>query len=189
MRPGLILLLLALPGAAMATEDRYGPRRASELTVAGSATRPQAYGGPTLTWSGKAQASVPDARRSVAAAPTAPVRSPPAYADRGAAPAPAPPASLPTSLYDGPAAPAQAAPPSPPVAASPYGNYQPRAYSVVREYGGTPDRIPAPPPQSAFTGPEVSLMPGLLGAAPPDDPAGDADTEDPEARRPAKDKK
>lgn len=149
-----------------------------------------------LNWSGKAPSPVPEIRPVVVATPLAPVRPQPAYADRSAPPTPGPAAALPASLYDSttapPAraavAPAETAAPSPPVSASPYGNYQPRAYSVVREYGGTPDRIPAPPPQNSFTGPEVSLAPGLLGAAPQDDPASDAANDDTPERRLAKDK-
>lgn len=198
MRPGLILLLIGLPGAAMATEDRYGPSRRPDpaLTVAAS-TPPAAasgYGGEMLSWSSK-----PAAVRSP---PADAAPSPQVYAPRAPAPAQAA-AGLPTSLYDPartvsrPAPPSAAAPATPPAltAGSAYGNYQPRAYSVVREYGGTPDRIPAPPPQSAFSGPEVALIPGLLGGAPQNDPAADnaaTTDEDPDAapaRRKVKDSK
>lgn len=151
-----------------------------------------------LNWSGKAPSREVEPRPAATVTSPAPARAQPVYADRGGvAPAPRSPAALPASLYDTPAAPpTRAAPaseqptaPSPLIAATPYGVYQPRAYSVVREYGGTPDRIPAPPPQTAFTGPEVSLTPGLFGAAPQDDPANDADTDDTPERRPAKDKR
>jgi len=212
MRPGLLLLLIGIPGAAMATEDRYGPaRRPDPVLTQTSSSGPDAasssYTGPLLNWSGRPAAATP----SPAAAP-APVQAPapPGRVVVASAPVPQSPASLPTGLYDGAAASAPAPSPAnapanapaapttvasaPPVAStaaygSPWGDYRPRAYSVVREYGGTPDRIQAPPPQSAFTGPEISLEPGLLGSSPDNTPPENDGADDQPVRRPAKDSK
>jgi hypothetical protein len=134
-----------------------------------------------LSWAGKAPtlAAAPVAPQRLSdglyrgqpSAPTPPVAPAPP-------PAPYAPASLPDSLY----APVRAAPtapvaPTPPVApsapvatlppppspqrlaaASPYAGSAPRAYSVIREYGGTPDpiAIPAYAGSPAFR-PETSL--------------------------------
>ena len=60
------------------------------------------------------------------------------------------PAPRPT-LAPAPVQPAAALPPTPPpTRTAAAAGYAPRAYSVVREYGGTPDRIPMPtlPPPS-----------------------------------------
>jgi hypothetical protein len=214
MRSGLFLLLIGIPGAAMATEDRYGPARAPDpalaLVSARAAEAPRSgYNGQLLNWSGRSE-SVSPAPVSGPVQPPKPVQAATAAAPAryaAATPVASAAASLPKGLYDG-AAPApapapvgtsapqayvaSAQPPTPsaaPVAAygSPWGDYRPRAYSVVREYGGTPDRIPAPPPQSAFTGPEISLAPGLLGSSPDNTPPADDDADDQPVRRPAKD--
>ncbi|HYE45634.1 MAG TPA: hypothetical protein VEA44_07655 [Caulobacter sp.] len=221
MRPGLVLLLIGLPSAAMAAEDRYGPTRRPDPILARSqpaaspARDASGYNGRMLSWSGKADAAAPAVRPPPPVAPSRPQ----AMASRS--PEPTPPARLPTSLYDTPApapaaapaagpapppgassAPAawpspqpQAAlppPPSPPrLAAAGTAYSAPRAYSVVREYGGTPDRIPPPPPQSAFTGREVALDPGLLSERRDEDPPEDETEEDAgePARKPAKERK
>jgi hypothetical protein len=215
MRSGLFLLFLALPSAALAAEDRYGPTRRPDPIL--TASQPAAaapretsgYSGQMLNWSNKAAGPVVQ--------PAAPVMQP--------APQAAAPNRLPTSLYDGPSAPGPAPspapapaprpapqpappaawqtaqpstalppPPSPqPIAGSALATSAynaPRAYSVVREYGGTPDRIPPPPPQSAFTGREVALDPGLLSEPreEEDRPEDEEDIEQP--RKPAaKDRK
>ena len=231
MRSGLILLLLCLPGAALAAEDRYGPSRSPAVAPIAAATAapavavpPTDYRGRLLTWSGKPAGQA-----------VAPVAATPAPVPVVATPAPPPrlyasrapePARLPTSLYDAPApapvvqpaptpapvaaappvvAPSAAAPPAvwpqavaasslppppgaPPAAGAPsYGYSPPRAYSVVREWGGTPDRIPSPP--QAFSGREVALDPLTLGAPQqPDPPAEDEmDEEQPAPKKPAKD--
>ncbi|RYF94860.1 MAG: hypothetical protein EON95_03810, partial [Caulobacteraceae bacterium] len=117
MRYGLVLLLLGLPGAALAAEDRYGPSRSREPTVAPMAVpiaasaagpllagrEPSAYSGRLLNWSGKPAGPPPGAapppvtRPFVAPSPVASAPSPQVYASRGPAPA-----RLPTSLYDTP---------------------------------------------------------------------------------------
>ncbi|MCE3289434.1 MAG: hypothetical protein K0R83_1446 [Caulobacter sp.] len=241
MRSGLILLLLGLPGAALAAEDRYGPSRSPAIAPIAAATvappavvPPTDYRGRLLTWSGKPAAPV---AAPVAAAPApVPVVATPAPPPRLYASRAPEPARLPTSLYDAPApapvvqpalppAPVAAAPPitvpppvaapvvappaptppavwpqavaapslppppsAPPAAGAPnYGYSPPRAYSVVREWGGTPDRIPSPP--QAFSGREVALDPLTLGAPQqPDPPAEDEmDEEQPAPKKPAKD--
>lgn len=238
MRSGLLLLLLGLPGAALAAEDRYGPSRGpvaapiAAATAAPAAAAPTTgYSGRLLSWSGKPAAGQPAA--PVAAPPrqvAAPVVQPPppqVFASRGPDPV-----RLPTSLYDAPAAappvarpqpaaapiappqpvaapPASPAPaavppstvwpqaaaepvlPPPPAAPLPgsrtYAYSPPRAYSVVREWGGTPDRIPNPPRAETFGGREVALDPNTLGAAQqPDPPEEEVDEERPAAKQPVK---
>ncbi len=213
MRFGLILLLLGLPGAALAAEDRYGPSRvghpivapiaASTAAPALASREPSDYRGRLLNWSGKSSAAV----QAVAPAPaTAPIFSapPPVFASRGPEPA-----RLPTSLYDTPAPvaaapaaqppappplraawpqtgePSLSMPPSaPPIAGSPtYGYSPPRAYSVVREWGGTPDRIPSPPKGGTYSGREVALDPNTLGAAQPQDAPPEEEVDEEEPRR------
>jgi hypothetical protein len=214
MRCGLILLLLGLPGAALAAEDRYGPSRGRDPVVAPNVVSaagpavvgraPSDYRGRLLNWSGKP----PGAVQAVAPIPPSPIAAAPppqVFASRGPDPA-----RLPTSLYDAPAAPSPAAwpqavtalepslppPPSaPPAAGSPsYAYSPPRAYSVVREWGGTPDRIPSPPRAGSFSGREVALDPNTLGAAqqPDPPPEDEVDEEQPPrkaAKQPAKARK
>ncbi len=203
MRFGLVLLLIGLPGAALAAEDRYGPSRS---TVAAAAVTPVAvsaapamraptdYRGRTLSWASKSAVAA-QVDPPAAAAP------PQVFASRGPGPAP-----LPTSLYDTPA-PAIATPPAysptpapvqptaawpqpaqpslppppgtPPLAGAPgYGYSPPRSYSVVREWGGTPDRIPTPPAASQFSGREVALDPNTLGAAAQPDQVADDEVDE-----------
>jgi hypothetical protein len=88
------------------------------------------------------------------------------------------------------AAPSLPPPPSAQAVAanSAYGYNPARSYSVVREFGGTPDRIPAPPPQSAFAGRgEIALDPALMGGSDPDraDEPQDQDEDAQPATRPA----
>lgn len=229
MRSGLFLLLLALPGVALAAEDRYGPARAPDpaLNVGQPATaaprQASAYEGQMLSWSSKPAApSTQSAPRSQATAvpplaaaaqsrlPTglydgpgpqaAAVRPAPAPSPKGPVPQPPPtPQPIaqapPTWQAPGPAAvlppPPTPAPMASPAMTSASGAYNaPRAYSVVREYGGTPDRIPPPPPQSAFTGREVALDPGLLSEPRDDDPREEDEEETEKPRKPVtKDRK
>lgn len=203
MRPGLVLLLIGLPGAALAAEDRYGPSRAQVTPAAvipASATAvpvrraPTEEGGRVLSWAGK-QAAAPQPVPSRPASSQASISSPapvqPSRAPEPALPAslydaPAPAAPAPVAAWSQPVQPVLPPPPStPPLAGSPtYGYSPPRAYSVVREWGGTPDRIPTPPSASQFSGREVALDPATLGAAQPvDPPAGDeADEEQPQQK-------
>lgn len=111
--------------------------------------------------------------------PPAPV---PAYVPPPPRPAPAPPPVLaappqpPAPVVPAVAAPPQAPPPAPgPVYGNGYG--APRAYSVVREFGGQPDQIPLP---VAGSGREVTLDPGLLGQ--PAEPEEEDDEEAAEER-------
>ena len=64
-----------------------------------------------------------------------------------------------------------------------YGYSPPRAYSVVREWGGTPDRIPSPPKGGTYSGREVALDPNTLGAAQPQDPPTEDEVDEEEPRR------
>ncbi|WGM40193.1 hypothetical protein [Caulobacter sp. NIBR1757] len=200
MRLGLILLLIGLPGAALAAEDRYGPSRSQSppaAVIAASSPVPPAlreptdYRGRTLSWAGKPVTAAP---RAAPVTPAAIVAAPPpVLASRAPEPS-----RLPTSLYDAPAPAAQPAaagpqptppslppPPSPPpLAGTPnYGYSAPRSYSVVREWGGTPDRIPTPPAASQFSGREVALDPGTLGAAQQPDPASDDEADEEQAQQ------
>lgn len=222
MRPGLILLLIGLPGAALAAEDRYGPSRTPVVAaVAGPAAaiaapaprEPTDYRGRTLSWAGKPVAAAP--QQAPMAAPT-PAPPPQVFASRAPEPA-----RLPTSLYDAPAPAAPVAPPpvytppaptppavqppapqppvawtpppqptlppppsTPPIAGSPaYAYSPPRSYSVVREWGGTPDRIPAPPKDGQFSGREVALDPNTLGAAQQPDNAPDEEVDEEQAQQ------
>ncbi|MDH4385983.1 MAG: hypothetical protein QE280_11135 [Caulobacter sp.] len=74
-----------------------------------------------------------------------------------------------------------------------YGSGSARSYSVAREFGGTPDRILAPLPQSAYKGrAEVALSPDILTGQPGADaePAENEPVQDPRPVRPApKDKR
>jgi hypothetical protein len=74
-----------------------------------------------------------------------------------------------------------------------YGSGSARSYSVAREFGGTPDRILAPLPQSAYKGrAEVALSPDILTGQPRADaePAENEPVQDPRPVRPApKDKR
>ncbi|MDB5469166.1 MAG: hypothetical protein JWR84_726 [Caulobacter sp.] len=152
MRLGLVLLLIGLPGAALAAEDRYGPSRshipvAAVIPVSATAApvlrEPTDYRGRTLTWSGK----------PFAAAPQGPPAAPPQ-----AAPAPPPqvfasrspePARLPTSLYDAPAlAPAPPAPAiaTPPAYSPPPAPAQPQAAVWPQAVQPSLPPPPSPPP-------------------------------------------
>ena len=224
MRLGLVLLLISLPGAALAAEDRYGPSRTPVTTAAvipmsnsaPSYREPAGYRGQTLSWAGKATAPAPP-QAAPAAPPQAaprPVSGPPVMASRAP-----PPARLPTSLYDAPApaqvtapppvlqppasqppaaqplaaawprtAPAEPAlpppPTPPPLAGTPsYGYSAPRSYSVVREWGGTPDRIPTPPSAAQFSGREVALDPNTLGSGQPADQSADEEVNEEDAQQ------
>lgn len=154
----------------------------------GAAPTPISYNGPLLNWAGKRPAQAPVQPAAPGAPQRIPgglYRGQPGVPTPPVAPAPPPapyaPAALPDSLYApvraAPSAPVAPAPPVAPVApaapvatlppppspqrlaaSSPYASSTPRAYSVIREYGGTPDPIPAP----AYAGspafrPETSL--------------------------------
>ena len=135
---------------------------------------------PIAPWAGQAptpqRVSYPSIAAPVQRAPQ-PAFIPQAPQRQAAAPQP-----LPTSLYDRPAAPApvaaapvpqpqspyppsggQAAPPPPPSVTARVRSpdeASPRAYSVLREFGGTPDPINIPPPTSYWaTRPETAPPP------------------------------
>ncbi len=193
MRPALVLLA-ALAGASAAaaqpTEDRYGPARAQPVRMA-SNTAGAAYQGRLLTWSSRNfTPQVPEAPRMPQPAPpvaaATPRSDPPAPAPRPAAPAPlaarpapvraaASPPALPDSLY----APPPPSPAAPPVrlaqarpAPEPAAGSHVRLYSVHRQYGLTPDAIPAAP-----TGSNYVLIAPREGA-PRDDEGGKASDSD-----------
>ena len=164
MRLALALVLLAATAsvaAAQPPEDRYGPRRAESVRLA-SNTGVGAYQGRMLNWSSRAfvpqtpeAPPIPALPAAVAAPiPAAAMPAPPMEAARPVAvakPVPpparapvqaAPPDSLPDSLY-APPPPLQkvaslAAPATPAATGS-----RPRLYSVHRQYGMSPDAIPA----------------------------------------------
>ncbi|MDO9335891.1 MAG: hypothetical protein Q7T61_05780, partial [Caulobacter sp.] len=106
------------------------------------------------------------------------------------------PAATPPAVWPQAAAVVQPSPPPPPppAVAPSYGYSPPRAYSVVREWGGTPDRIPSPPKAAAFSGREVALDPNTLGAnpssePPPEDEANEEQPPQKVAKQPAKARK
>lgn len=191
-----LLLASATAASAQTVQDRYGPPPAANLGGPSPAGE-SAYGGQVLSWAGKRSAAptmaqaAPNARpeplalarqfdpqaapvvrapapvqpgyEPVLRAPLAPVADP-ASGLMGGPPA----GSLPTSIY-GQAAPAPPAPAQSFAQAS----VAPRAggsqlYSLHREYGMTPDAIPAPPAGDNYI---------LVG--PPDSPAAPVDDEDP----------
>jgi hypothetical protein len=239
MRLHLLLLLLGLPGAALAAEDRYGATRSvlpmsaalpfgGQPGTAGSGRVPR-----RLTWPGQieqpAQAAaaappasgiIPDRLGSshpgvagnlpgaampgrhpeaglsaapvMAPVPSAPRFDPPRQETLAAKPGPTVQMAAPPSVPMAPPVAAQAMPPPPvPVANLGYGSA--RAYSVVREFGGSPDRIAAPAPQSAFRGrAEVSLLPEVAGSLSPstsDMAEPDQDESPPPVRSAPKDKR
>lgn len=162
------------------------PAQAPAAVATAAPAMPQ----PIAPWAGPAPTPQRAAYPSIAAPVAAPIPAaytpPPA---RPAAPAPQAAAAqpLPASLYDRPAAPAPvAAAPAPQPQPQPQQPYQPprtqastlppppstptrvrspdeaspRAYSVLREFGGTPDPINIPPPTSYWaTRPETAPAP------------------------------
>ncbi len=215
----LVLLLVSLPCAALASEDRYGAVRASEAAQGAQTGAISAF--PVqrrLTWPGQVQRPVPEIAAPVSAAVTAarpPPLSTPAWSQ---VPGPQSPAAPVATLRPAPSLPpvvqpvpspsplpvpapiARAAPPvnSLPATGYGYGSGSARSYSVVREFGGTPDRIVAPLPQSAYRGrAEVALSPDILASQPGADaessesePADNGPDQDPRPVRPApKDKR
>lgn len=153
----LACLLLTLSAPALA-EDRYGPHNPAIPTYAAAADLPATA---RLSWRGKVEPAAPTAEAPVVAssAPLADgvLRRTGAY---GAAPAavapPPPPVAQPAPpvenapwrrLTGAPAPLAQA--PAQPAADAPAGEHA-RYYSLHREYGETPDAIPAPQKSQIF---------------------------------------
>ncbi|AAK24603.1 hypothetical protein [Caulobacter vibrioides] len=166
MRFAVLIAALACASAAHADgarENRYGPAPARAPTaIDGRAPlyNGASYGGRTLGWTGKRdtaaatagtaqqqqpwwsrQQAQPQAQRPQAAAATGPAGVTPQ--------APAPSAPLPQSLYDTPPPNALGASAQPAVAAAPAfqpGQVGARTYSVGRQFGMSPDPIPAAGP-------------------------------------------
>jgi len=198
MRLALTLICLAVPAAALAAGDRYGPgeEQGSGPAMAEPAASPAPYAGRVLQWPGKTgrfarlvAPAPPPAPPPVAAIPMpiVPLASlyrppqPPAAARAWVAPPPpvlAPPA--PVAL----AAPAPRLPPEPP--APPQARVamaQPPAagvvrshfYSLHREYGDAPDAIVVP----------IDRPPVLIGPADGAPQIGDdGEDQDPKPKHP-----
>ncbi|WP_297512527.1 hypothetical protein [uncultured Caulobacter sp.] len=156
------LAFAALSGAGSARaqsdrESRYGPAPEKPPVAAGaraSGFTGVGYGGRALAWSGKREIAAPEPQAQAQAqapqpwwarsAPSAPVPPSPPQAVRPRADAPQAPAALPQSLYDEPPATSASVAQTQP-------RFQPgqvgaRTYSVGREFGMTPDPIPAAGP-------------------------------------------
>ena len=203
----LVLLLVSLPCAALASEDRYGAVRASEAAQGAQTGAISAF--PVqrrLTWPGQVQRPVPARPPPLSTPAWSQVPGPqsPAAPVATLRPAPSSPSVVQPVRSPSPVpAPAPIARAAPPVSSLPatgygYGSGSARSYSVVREFGGTPDRIVAPLPQSAYRGrAEVALSPDILASQPGADaessesePADNGPDQDPRPVRPApKDKR
>ena len=154
---------------------------ASKSAVAAQVDPPAAAGPPQVFASrGPGSAPLPTSlydtpapapRATVVPAPA--MATPPAYS-------PPPTPVQPTAAWPQPAQPSLPPPPgTSPLAGAPgYGYSPPRSYSVVREWGGTPDRIPTPPAASQFSGREVALDPNTLSAAAQPDQAADDEVDE-----------
>ncbi len=237
MRLHLLLLLLGLPGAALAAEDRYGATRTVLPSPLAFGEQPGTGGSSRvprrLTWPGQIEqfaqpaaaeppasrtipdrigsshpgvagnlsgAALPDrqleagfsAAPAMAPAPSAPRFDPPRQETLAAKPPPTVQMAAPPRESMAPPVAAQAMA-SPPVPVANLGYGSARAYSVVREFGGSPDRIAAPAPQSAFRGrAEVSLLPEVAGSLSPstsDMAEPDQDESRPPVRSAPKDKR
>lgn len=153
-------------------ESRYGPapeRPPSALNGRSPAYSGASYGGRALGWSGKREPAPALAQPALAqptldqpgAARTDPAQEPwstRAPVARPQAAVPVAPA-LPQSIYDAPPAapiPPTYAPPTPRPAAQP-GQVEARVYSVGRQFGMSPDPIPAAgPPRMVLIGPPAT---------------------------------
>lgn len=201
MRAAALIAVLVCATAAHAEgsrESRYGPapeRASKPMNGRAPGYTGQTYTGRALGWSGKREMA-PQAAQSAAqtqpwwarSAPQAPQppQARPAFQPQAPAYAPQPPQAreLPQSIYDAPpapAAPVAQAPAYPPQqqASLPPGQIGARTYSVGRQFGMTPDAIPAAgPPRMVLIAPPASA---------PDDE--DKPREDDDRDWPSKDKK
>jgi hypothetical protein len=171
----VVALIAALACAAPAAqardsarESRYGPapdRAPTPVSAQASGFTGTPYSGAFLGWSGKREATAPDAAQQTVQQPwwarqgQAPAAQPVAPAPPRVQQASAPtPRALPRSLYDitptpptypsAPAQPAYAAPEAQPSrqVALQSGQLTARTYSVGRQFGMQPDPIPAAGP-------------------------------------------
>ena len=161
-----VALIAALACAATAhaetsRESRYGPapeRAPTAMNGRAPGYTGAVYSGRALGWSGKREIAAPEAQaqaqqpwwaRSAPQAPMPQQPQPAAYRPQAAAPAFAPQgpaAALPQSIYDAPAPAAPAAYAAPVQPQFQPGQVGARTYSVGREFGMTPDPIPAAGP-------------------------------------------
>lgn len=169
----LVVLIVALASASAAQaegarETRYGPapaRAPAALDGRAPLYNGAAYGARTLGWSGKRDAIAAPSETTAqqpwwAREPSqaqAPRPQPPAPAPAASTPqAAAPTSQLPQSLYDAPPPQAYSAPTQPNLAAAPLqpGQVGARTYSVGRQFGMSPDPIPAAgPPRMVLIAP------------------------------------
>jgi hypothetical protein len=139
------------------TPVAYTPQSPAPQGVAAAPLPTSLYDRPT--------APAPQAYAPPAAKAPAPQAAPPPMQQAAAEPQrpPMPAAPQPTQPYQAPRAQAAATlppPPSNPVRTSTPDEARPRAYSVLREFGGTPDPIDIPPPTSYWaTRPETAPPP------------------------------
>lgn len=169
MRLAVLIVALASASAAQAEgvrETRYGPAPARPPVALDSRAplyNGAAFGARTLGWSGKRDAVAAPAETAAqqpwrarepsqlqAQRPQTP--APAAFTPQ----APAPPSQTPQSIYDTPAPQAYSAPTQPSPAASPLqsGQLGARTYSVGRQFGMSPDPIPAAgPPRMVLIAP------------------------------------
>lgn len=183
MRLALAIVALACAGSAAAepVQDRYGPpRKAASASAATSTMQLRPYEGRLLGWAGKASATPPASTPAPVQLASAPQPRPQVQPQPAIVRAPA--QALPQSLYDSPRpapAPAPAAvrepepqpAPAPRLAQAPAapqrGAAPARLYSLHREYGMTPDAVPAAPSGTGYV---------LIGPAEADEGAAPART-------------
>lgn len=166
MRLAVLIAVLTCATTAQAEnarENRYGPapaRAPTALNGQAPAFTGATYGARTLGWTGKKEAPAPETvqaapapwwTRASALAPAAPVPSatPTSFPSQAPLPVTAPGRALPQSIYDAP--PMSATNLIPPQPVQPAPQFQPgqvgaRTYSVGRQFGMTPDPIPAAGP-------------------------------------------
>lgn len=181
MRAAVLIAAIACAATAAhaegSRESRYGPapeRASKPMNGRAPGYTGQTYTGRSLGWSGKReiapQAAQTAARtqpwwaQSAPRAPQPPQAPQPRSAFQPQVPAYAPQAPLPQSIYDAPPAPVAQAPAYAQPAYQPRqqanlpnGQVGARTYSVGRQFGMTPDAIPAAgPPRMVLIAPPAS---------------------------------
>jgi hypothetical protein len=201
MRAAALIAVLACVATAAhadgSRESRYGPAPERAPTPMDGRTpgyTGSTYGGRALGWAGKREIVAPEAQaasqvqpwwaRSAPQAAQAPQAPQARTAYQPQVPAYTPPArALPRSIYEAPPAAAAPAPVAYAAPVQPAPQFQPgqigaRTYSVGRQFGMTPDAIPAAgPPRMVLIAPPASA------------PEDDKPREDDDRDWPAKDKK
>jgi hypothetical protein len=206
MRAAALIAVLACVATAAhadgSRESRYGPapeRAPTPMDGRSPGYTGATYGGRALGWAGKREMIAPEAQaasqvqpwwaRSAPQAAQAPQPQPARTAYQPSAPPVAPQArALPQSIYEAPPAAAAPVPVAYAAPTQPAPQFQPgqigaRTYSVGRQFGMTPDAIPA-------AGPTRMVLIAPPASAPEDDkPREDDDRDWPSQERSGKDKK